>query len=148
MKIRTCFVSNSSSSSFIVSDNLESKGIACLKLSPEQKKLLQAAGYLKGKDLEKDYWLTEFLGDERDYAPIEAVEHEDYVEGDLGEFPRCEEYYNEYEVGGRSVFLMKEHDDARQMYFREFVKQYKNAGLPLEVIVRYESDGVKLIYVP
>ena len=147
MKLRTCYVSNSSTSSFIIGVDLSSKGVSCLKLNDEQKRLLQADGFLKGKDLSKDYYLTEFVYSDSHYDAIQAVEHEEYQEGQLNGEPRWEEMYNEYSKGYQSVYLRRDHDNAKQMTISQFVKAYKKAGLPQDVIVRYEADGVKLLYI-
>lgn len=152
MKIRKGYVSNSSSSSFLVTQDLTDKGVTCLKLSQVQKDRINGSIIYDEKvwlDTTKDFYLTEFISDgwEDKYKVIEGVEHILYQEGDLGESPRCEEYCNEYRVGNTSVYLLKEHDNARQMLFTQFAKEYKKMQLPYEVIVRYEKDGVKLLYV-
>lgn len=152
MKIRSGYVSNSSSSSFLVTEDLTDKGITCLKLSQIQKERINGSTIYDEKiniSTDKDIYLTEFIGDchEDKYEVIEGVEHILYQEGDLGESPRCEEYCNEYRMGDTSVYLLKEHDNARQMLFSQFAKEYKKMQMPYEVIVRYEKDGVKLLYV-
>ena len=58
--------------------------------------------------------------------------------------PYDEEYYNKY---GYKLFLKKQHDVCKQMTFNKFVKEYKNNGLPSEVLVKYTPDGVFLKYV-
>ena len=87
MKTRTGFVSNSSSSSFLVPFNVSEKGIACVKLSKEivdclNRNLFDYDG--KKVDLSKsqDWWLTEMVSDcdsaRYDFLDKEAIQ---YLEG-------------------------------------------------------------------
>lgn len=151
MKIRKGFVSNSSSSSFIVAKDLTDKGVSCLKLSQAQKELINGSVLYDEKiwlDVNKDFYLTEFIGDDEEKnEAINSVEHFMYQEGQLCGEPREESYYNEYRVGYSSVYLLKNHDVAKQMTFNQFVNKYRKSDLPKEVIVKYEDDGVKLMYV-
>lgn len=153
MKIRKGYVSNSSSSSFIVTQDLTNKGISCIKLSEEQKELINGTniyGDIINLDLDKDYWLTQFLSDCTNlYDTLTEYEHIFYQEGQLNETPRCEDFYNEYQVGefGDSVYLLKKHDIAKQMSLSKFVKEHKKTEFPQNFIVKYEDDGIKLIYV-
>ena len=153
MKYRNLFVSNSSSSSFIVSEDVSEYGICCMELSKEQIELIEGYPSLDGEihfNLQsgKKYYLTQFLADcNSRYDKIKELEHVFYNEGELNEEPRCEEYYNEYKTGWNSVYLLKEHDVAKQMSFNKFINEYRKSYLPREVIVKYENDGVKLIYV-
>ena len=147
------YVSNSSSSSFIVTKDLTLKGINCLKLSEEQKKLID--GYKNYDEQisinpEQDYWLTQFISDCSSlYDNIHDVNHVYYQEGQLNETPRNEDFYNEYQISefGESVFLLKQHDVAKQMSLSKFVTEYKKTELPRQFLVKYEDDGIKLIYV-
>ena len=71
MKIRTNYVSNSSSSSYIVPSNLTDKGVACIKLSKEQIDNLSKT--LEQEELKmlcsfQEYWLT---------RPIKAYEDDE-----------------------------------------------------------------------
>ena len=151
MKIRKGYVSNSSSSSFIVAQDLTDKGIACLKLSQAQKELINGSVIYDEKiwlDVNKDFYLTEFIcDDEKKYDIIDGVEHVFYQEGQLCGEPRNPDYCNEYNLGYNSVYLLKKHDVAKQMTFNQFVNKYRKSDLPKEVIVKFEDDGVKLTYV-
>ena len=104
MKIRICYVSNSSSASFLVSEDLTSKGIACLKLTQAQKEMLNGSliqdGEVKvGINLTKDLYLTEFVSDcdDKKWDIIESVEHMVYENGQMcGEPYSDDDVYNEY----------------------------------------------------
>ena len=159
MKIRLNFVSNSSSTSFLVSEDLTSKGITCLKLTRAQKELLNGS-LINGKsekigiNLDKDLYLTEFVSDydDRKWDIVTSVEHIPYESGQMcGEPYTDDEVYNEYQIDGdRSVYLRKEHDEAKQMPFSEFVKEFRhtyNEQGDMNVIVKYEPNGIKLIFV-
>ena len=69
MKIRSNYVSNSSSSSFIVTKDLNNKGISCLKLNEKQLELLRGWKCWE-EDKEsfepkenQEYYLTEYISD-------------------------------------------------------------------------------------
>ena len=152
MKLRNFYVSNSSSSSFIVTKDLTDKGINCIKLTDQQKQLINGFNNWNEIivfDMSKDYYLTQFISDcTNKYDEIINTEHIFYQQGDLGEEPREEFFYNEYQKEyGQSVFLLKQHDVAQQTTFNKFVKEYKKADLPQKVLIKYEDDGIKLIYV-
>lgn len=153
MKIRTSYVSNSSSSSFIVCKDLSDKGISCLKLNDEQKKLINGTSVYDEViklDLSKDFWLTQFIGGCDDkYDIIAEIDHILYQEGQLNETPRNEDFYNEYQNGsfGESVYILKRHDTAKQMNISKFAREHKKMDLPQDFLVKYEEDGIKLIYV-
>ena len=156
MKIRSNYVSNSSSTSFIVTEDLTSKGIACLKLSKAQMELLNGnldAEY-GGKvffDTNKDFWLTEFVSDcdDKKWDIVTSVEHRSYESGQMcGEPYTDDEVYNEYQIDGdRSVYLRKEHDLAKQMSFNKFAKEFKRAYFNSDVIVQYKQNGEILLKV-
>ena len=136
MKIRNGYVSNSSSSSFLIKKNYDT--ISCLKLTPQQIHLLKED--YPQIDQTEEIYLTEYLYD----FEIEATDIICcYDQG--GHFgPYCEEYYNQY---GYKLYLKKQHDVCKQMTFNKFVKDYKNSGLSKEVLVKYTPDGVFLKYV-
>ena len=150
MKIRNGYVSNSSSSSFLVSEDLTSKGIACLKLTRAQKELLNGALIQGGEtrigvDVNKDLYLTEFVSDcdDRKWDIVTSVEHMLYESGQICGEPYAEEYFNEYQIDGdTSVYLRKEHDEAVQMEFGKFVKEFKKTyDIKTNVIVKYKEDN-------
>lgn len=133
------YVSNSSSSSFLVKRNYEDKGITCLKLNPQQ--ILSLKEDYPQIDQTEELYLTEYLCD------ITKMEKKDIVsEYDQGGHfgPYDEEYYNQY---GYKLYLKKQHDVCKQMTFNKFVKDYKNSGFSQEVLVKYTPDGVFLKYV-
>ena len=134
MKIRSCYVSNSSSSSFIVTKDLSDKGITCLKLSKEQIELINGSSieYDDSKKFEldpsKDYWLTEFIYDIDDEASEELMEDPNrivYSSGQMSMEPYDLESFNKYDIDGEvSIYIRKEHDVAKQMTFAEFIKNF------------------------
>lgn len=103
MKIRTGFVSNSSSSSFLVPGDLSEHGIACFKLTEDQVKNIRERiekskheNFKREKlsffDSHKDIWVTKFINDGTpDYGRLdELCENIEYFDGQL-----CEEPYDE-----------------------------------------------------
>lgn len=155
MKIRSNYVSNSSSSSFIVSEDLSSRGVACIKLSLEQKKLINGS-IVNEKEFKldnfnkKDYYLTQFISDccEKELDEINKVKVCYYSGGELSERPYLNQFYNEYKINGDiSVFLLKEHDEAKQMTFNKFAKDFKTKFGNVDVLVKYDGKGVYLTYV-
>ena len=148
MKIRSNYVSNSSSSSFIITKDLTDKGICCLKLTTAQKERLNGSKIYDetiSLDPNKDFWLTEFIydGDDRKWDVIEnGGEHIIYSEGQMCGEPYEESDFNEYQINGDiSVYIRKEHDEIKQMKFTEFAKEFKKLyGSDVEVLVEYTDD--------
>lgn len=149
MKIRNGYVSNSSSSSFIVTKDLTNEGILCYKLTEAQKQLINGSknidGVIINLDLNKDFWLTQYIFEGYDYKIdlIKSIEHVFYGEGEMSEQPYNKELFNEYKIDGdTSVYLMKQHDEAEQMKFSKFIKQFnKTFSKDTQVIVKYEKNG-------
>lgn len=144
MKIRSSYVSNSSSSSFIVKKDLSDMGISCIKLNAEQLKRMDGMKDWDDNvfiyDENKEYWLTELISDgyddKYDIAKENMVFH--YDEGGHGE-PYAEEYYNEYDTGFKSVWLRKEHDNAKEMTLDKLVNTIKQDHGNCKVLVEYEG---------
>ena len=146
MKIRTNYVSNSSSCSWIVKKDLSEFGIGCIKLTIEQLNLIK--GYpdwdnnMFDFDENKEYWLTEFISDcyEHKYevAKDNSVFH--YDEG--GHYgPYDEDCYNEYTADdGSSVWIRKEHDVAKEMTINKFANSIKKEYGNCNVLVEYISS--------
>lgn len=148
MKIRSNYVSNSSSSSFIVTKDLSDLGISCLKLTRAQKEKINGSVCYDEKVIiypDKDYWITEFIndGDDRKWDIIEkGGEHIIYSEGQMCGEPYDDRFYNEYPIDGDvSVFIRKEHDEAKQMSFNKFAKKFKENFGSSEVLVEYTNDN-------
>ena len=155
MKIRKGYVSNSSSSSFIVGEDLSDKGVACLELSKEVKERLNNHSwgfeeFDKNKillDLDRKYFLTELVSDSEDqkYDAIKSVENYYYEEGDLGKSPRCYELFNEYKVDcDRSVWLLKQHDVAKSYNKKQFLKFLRETYPYHRFIVSMNEDGFEV----
>ena len=147
MKTRNSYVSNSSSCSYLVKIDLSQYGIACLKLNLQQKQRLADAGYIKQQDINNDFFLTQFLYMEK--FDINSIQSYEYINGQMNEQPYDYEYFNEYQLGqwGKSVYLKKQHDNAKQMTLKQFVKYYKNSDLPQNFIVSHTDEGFEFKYI-
>ena len=153
MKKRKTYVSNSSSCSFIVTTDLTDKGITCLKLTNEQKKLINQYPTSDDKftitDFSKDYYITQFINDCKDekYDLLDSVEHHYYAEGQLCEEPYTDEFFNEYNSDfGKSVYIKKEHDEAEEMTFKKMVQMFKKMDYTGNVLVKYTKTGVEITF--
>jgi hypothetical protein len=109
MKLRTNYVSNSSSSSFIVNCDLTDKGIYCYALRPNQ--LASISETINGVQLDADrtWYLTESVTDCNYGTWIDAREGTDYyeyVDLALGGEPYDEEHF--IEVADRVWLLRKD----------------------------------------
>ena len=151
MKIRNGYISNSSSSSYIVNKDLSQFGISCIKLTKEQMMLIHdnpTDNIINFANYDVDCYLTQFVCSDSQYEEIKKVEHILYQEGQMNCEPREKDLYNEYDSEfGYSVYILKQHDMAKKMTLNEFVKEYKRTDLPKEFLVKYEKDGIKLKYI-
>lgn len=151
MKIRSNYVSNSSSSSFVVTKDLTNSGVSCLKLNEKQLELMK--GYkLWTEDKEsfepkenQDYYLTEYLSD-CDKRWEKLKEMKDAFEYSCGGHggPYDEDLFNEYNCGFSSVYLLKEHDEAKQMPFGQFVCDFLADYGNSDIIIKYTEEGINL----
>ena len=151
MKIRNGYISNSSSSSYIVNKDLSQFGISCIKLTKEQMMLIHdnpTNNIINFANYDVDCYLTQFVYSDSQYEEIKKVEHILYQEGQMNCEPREEDLYNEYASEfGYSVYILKQHDIAKKMTLNEFVKEYKKTDLPKQFLIKYEKDGIKLKYI-
>ena len=122
MLIRGGWVSNSSSSSFIVNADLKDLGINCWKIPRSWYKAFEDEAHAempdKNKihlDLEKDYWLTSFLEfyDDNDDRYRKFQEHEVgiFLDGQMGGEPYDEDLFEEVwkdKYGDHSVWVPKD----------------------------------------
>lgn len=151
MKVRTNYVSNSSSSSFIVKKDLSNIGVDCMKLTEEQLDLL--AGYKKWEDDDEvfnpeknqEYYLTQYISDCSDnWEKVKEMDGTfEYSNGGHGG-PYDEEMFNEYQNSFDSIWLRKEHDVAKEMSFGEFIKEFLELYGNEDVIVKYEGNSIIL----
>lgn len=151
MKIRSGFISNSSSSSFIVFEDLTSRGVHCFKLTKEQMKLMEGYQYcdetgevnFKGRQGYLTKFITGYYKDEN--AVLDNVEKIHYTDGENDgepyQFSTCY-LYNEHRHGDESFFVLKEHDTAEQMTISKFASMFKKNHRNAEVLVKYENDGI------
>lgn len=91
MKIRSDYVSNSSSCSFLIPVDLTEYGATCFKLTSS---MLSRISSMIGENLcrDSDWYLTRFVTesayDDKIYQGIQQLEHHVYLEGDLSGEPR------------------------------------------------------------
>ena len=97
-----------------------------------------------------DVYLTQFISDSHDaeWDLVMSVEHFEYENGQMCEEPYTDdEYYNEYNVDGKPIYLRKDHDEAKQMPFSKFAREFKKTYGDKDVIVKYDENGIQLTYV-
>ena len=58
--------------------------------------------------------------------------------------PYDEDMFNEYNCDYGYVYLMKIHDEAKQMSFGQFICDFLENYGNSDVIVKYENDGITL----
>ena len=140
MKIRDGYVSNSSSSSYLVKKDCTEKGLLCLKLTKQQIQLLRK-DFSQVSDIDQVY-LTQYTYDCYPYLEEEEVICVYDQGGHFG--PYSQQYFNKYDY---KIYLQKKHDKVKQMTFKQFTKQYMKEEMPYNVLVQYKEDGVFLRYV-
>lgn len=173
MKIRSGFVSNSSSASYLVLKDLSEIGIKCVKLTQSQISYIRER-YKKEIDsndfsfiskeqfdfvnLHDNIWITQFIADGTNAS--EKIEDEEiikdgeksfYFEGDLSESPRDEEDFNcliddDYD-GGVWIFN-EDNKDHKVMSIDEiikFLKSKKKEGKKFDTLSFGDEITIKFI---
>lgn len=134
MKKRISFVSNSSSSSFIIIDKIP-KNVNYVQLTDE-KVLSKIAKDLEIEKLEGNIYLTQFIADctdlYEDFHKELGSKLYSYQEGGCGGWPYDEEDYVEI---GDEVFLLKEHSEDFKVSREDFLAYFaylavKHLGVP------------------
>lgn len=87
MKVRTSYVSNSSSSSFVVSADLTDIGIACFALATDQLASVARSLNIPELDPDKEWYVTRFLTYDDElyhrYDKLSEVENYVYMDGQM-----------------------------------------------------------------
>lgn len=150
MKQRSGFVSNSSSSSFIVFEDLSSKGIPCLKLNDEQMKRIDGFQYFEDYPAihfeGRQGYLTKFITGYYDAENniLESIERHHYADGDSDGTSYDCDCYNEHQIGNNLFYILKDHDSAEQMTISQFAAKIKREYGNIEVLVQNEREGIFL----
>lgn len=115
MKIRTNYVSNSSSSSYIVARDLTSEGIACVKLNATAVDKIRTSCWYEGLqtlNTFSEYWLTRPI---KEYEPdnvqdlINSVDKVIYCDHQMSGYPYDEEGFFGFAVGDDTVYMQLNH---------------------------------------
>ena len=134
--------------SFLIEEDLSSYGIKCMKVTREQKIKMDNSEIADHQylhvDVNTELYLTQYI---KNTSPklktikSNSASYVIYSEGDKeGKFPVDKRAYNEYD----GIFIMKKHDNAKIIEFKEFASQFKDDE---EVIVEYDKSEVNLRFI-
>lgn len=112
----------------------------------QQKIKLCENGYIKQNELNEEFYLTQYIYNQK--FDKKSIWHCKYVEGQMNQQPYDYQFFNQYQLGDWcSVYLRKQHDNAKQMTLQQFVKYYKNSDLPQQFLVNHTNNGFQFKYV-
>ena len=129
MKTRIGFVSNSSSSSFIIlnDESIIPKGVTYAELTVAQKKRLVSAGFITKSDIKDKVFLTEFISDCRDIDD-DSFYTDEYEVTEFGKSKKLKDNVKEYHNGGHGCPYEEDNYDeiAERVYIEKAKKKRKS----------------------
>lgn len=140
-------------SSYLLGENLTSKGITCMKLSDIQKKLINGSkhpnGGIIGLDIKRDIFITEFISNS-DLTKLDIIKKYEHIIYTSIKLSPDNYHFVEFKINGKSIYLYLKHTEAEQMNFSEFVREFRylfyNKYGDMKVKVKYDDNGVYLTF--
>ena len=151
MKVRTNYVSNSSSSSYIVSRDLTSEGIACVLLNKDTADHIRSNADIEDLELLNSFselWVTRPIT-ECETAAVEYLISNTpkvhYLNHELDGTPYDEDYVFGYDVAGDVVYLHLSHVKGEVMNRDAVIKLLKERYDETQLFaVTFSSNGITL----